>query len=159
MQKMFTDPAKGTQEIAQSRPQAFIGIGMGFKPAITVIIACPFVGSVTHGFADAPEGVVTLIFIGIHQCLRLGELFHKRTQRQAFGILPHSQADRAGLASNHPQHRRTVIGKRAPTSLFVGVAALVKPFLPALEMRRMRIKMMTSTTRLVMWAKSGIGIS
>src|SRR5690606_18737859 len=61
IQKMFIDAAKGTQEITQTRPQAFIGVRMDFKPAIAVIIACPFFCVMTHGFTDALEGVSTSI--------------------------------------------------------------------------------------------------
>jgi hypothetical protein len=120
MQVTLMNAAKGTQEITQSSPQTFVAVGVGFKPAITIVIARPFLSAMTNRLTNALECVVTLVLIRVDQRIGLGKLLDKLTQGQAFGILHHSQANLPCLASDHAQHRRAVIGIGSTSPLLVG---------------------------------------
>src|SRR5688572_1534026 len=135
MQKMFAHAAKGAQEIAQPRPQPFAGVGVGLKPTITIIVTRPLVNAMTHRFAVSLQVVVTLVLVGIHQRLGMGELLDKRTQGGHARIVHHAQAHLSTFTSDHAQHWRTVIGKRAASASLVGMSTrrvkwveMLKPF-------------------------------
>jgi hypothetical protein len=101
MQVTLMDTTKGTQEITQSSPQAFIAVGVGLKPTIAIVVPRPFLRAMTHCVPHTPERVVTLVLIGVDERIRLRKLLDKRTQRQTLGVLHHAQPDPAGFASNH----------------------------------------------------------
>lgn len=103
MQKMLTHATKRAQEIPQSRPQPFGGIGMDFTPTIGILIASQFFHPKTDGLARTLEGIVTVIFVGMHQVVGLRELLHKPTQRQTFRMsAPPASESRRSRAPSCP---------------------------------------------------------
>src|SRR5690606_394225 len=123
MQVTLMHPAKGTQKRAQSGPHALLGVGMGFKPAVTIIIPRPFPCAVTDGVSNPLQRLVTLIFVGVNQRLRQRELLNQPTQGTGLGILHHPQAHLSGFTPNHTQDRWTVIGIGASSAPLIGATA------------------------------------
>lgn len=78
-QVLLMNASKRAQEIAKASPTAFIRITMDFSNAIAIIVTRPLVEAVTNGIAHAFQIIVAVIFVGIHCCPGLGELFHERT--------------------------------------------------------------------------------
>ena len=73
----FVNASVWAQEIAQSCPAAFVGIDMDFSDTISIVIACPFILSMTHGVAYALQAIVAVVFISVERGFCLGEVLHK----------------------------------------------------------------------------------
>ena len=67
----FMHSAIGSQKITQPRPTAFIGIDVDFTNAIAVIIARPFIFSMTNRMSNALETIVTVVLVGVERRLFL----------------------------------------------------------------------------------------
>ena len=66
--------AKGTQEIANGRPNAFNGIGVNLSNPIAISVCCPLALTVAYRGMTAVESQVASPLIGINGGLLLGEL-------------------------------------------------------------------------------------
>jgi len=97
----FVNTSVGAQEIAQTCPTAFVGIDMHFSDTISIVIACPFILSMTHGVAYALQAIVAVVFISVERGFRLGEAFYKRAECVALSILHNTNTNLARFSSNH----------------------------------------------------------
>ncbi len=110
-QKVFAHTTKGTEKITKACPQALNSIGMNFANAIAIVVACPFVLTVTDHRTRAADSVVAIILIGVYVCAFACEAFHMGTQGHLFGVRRDAETHLSGLTSDGAHHRRTVIGK------------------------------------------------
>ncbi|HEY5731293.1 MAG TPA: hypothetical protein VIS72_14680 [Anaerolineales bacterium] len=108
------------EEIAQTSPTALIGIDVHFTDTISIVIARPFVISVTHGVAYSLQAIVAIVFIGVERGLRLSEALYKRAECLALGILHHTNTHLARFSANHGTDWRTIILVCAAPTPFVG---------------------------------------
>ena len=115
----FVNTSIRTQEIAQSCPTAFVGIDMHFSDTISIVIACPFILSMTHGVAYALQAIVAVVFISVERGFRLGEALYKRTECVALGILHNTNAHLARFSANHGTNWWSIILVCAASTPFV----------------------------------------
>jgi hypothetical protein len=116
----FVNTSKGVQEIAQTYPTTFVGIDKHFSDAVSIVIACPFIFSVTHGVAYALQVIVAIIFISVECSFWLGEALYKRTECPALRILHRTNTHLARFSANHCTNWRSIILAGATPTSFVG---------------------------------------
>src|SRR5262245_33284563 len=75
-----------SQERTQASPQAFEGVGMDFPDAIAVIIASPFLTTVTHGSVRTKNRRIAIRLVGVEDSTGSGAAMNLSTQRCGFGI-------------------------------------------------------------------------
>lgn len=92
-QKMLADATKRSQEIAETRPQPFNGVGMDFANTVAIIIACPLIFAMTNRRTGALDSIIAIVFIGLNVCAFARKLFDMFAQSNLFGIRCHAQAD------------------------------------------------------------------
>jgi hypothetical protein len=119
-QIVFVNTSIRTQEIAQTCPTTFVGIDMHFSDAVSIVIACPFIFSVTHGMAYSLQAVVAVILISVECSFRLSEALYKRTECPALRILHHTNTHLARFSANHCTNWRSIILVGATPTSFVG---------------------------------------
>jgi len=105
----FVNTSIRTQEIAQTRPAAFIGIDMHFSDTISIVIASPFIFSVAYCVTNALQTIVAIVFIGVERGFRLGKALYKRTECIALSILHNTNTNLARFSTNHGTNRWTII--------------------------------------------------
>lgn len=81
---------KGTQKVANGRPNAFNGIGMNLSNAISISISCPLSFAMTDGEMGAIESTIALPFIGINGRSLCGELMDMSREGIGVGVMCHS---------------------------------------------------------------------
>ena len=87
--QLLVNAPKGTQEIANRRPDAFNGIGVNFSNPIGIGVYCPLACTVAHR-GMTPVGVqVALPLIGINGGTFLGELIHMGRKCVLVGLWHH----------------------------------------------------------------------
>ena len=118
-QIVFMNTSKRTQKIAQTSPPTFIGVYVHFADTISIVIARPFILSMTDSMAYALQAIVTIVFIGVERGFRLGETLHKRAKCLALGILHHTNTHLARFSTNYGTYWWTIIFVRAASTSFV----------------------------------------
>jgi len=121
---MLAHSSEGTQEVAQSRPDAFHGVAMHFANAIAIVVTRPFAvsWSMVDRFVFAPCGgqmVVGFPFIGVNRGRD-----HRFAHDEGFEFvavrMPHyPQADLPAFAPYQPGNGRAIVFKGAVAPLFV----------------------------------------
>ncbi len=109
-----------SQEITQTRPAAFVRVDMDFPNAISIVIACIFILSMTDCVAHALYAIVTIVFIRVERRFRSGKVLDKWTQAIAFCIWHHLHPHLSRFAPNHCAYRRPIIRIRASATPFIG---------------------------------------
>jgi hypothetical protein len=115
----FVNTSVWAQEIAQSCPTAFVRVDMYFSYAVSIIIACPFILSMTHGVAYALQAIVAVVFIGVECSFSLSKAFYKRAECLALRVLHDTNTHLAGFSANHGTDGWTIILVGAPSTPFV----------------------------------------
>jgi hypothetical protein len=62
---LLVHPAKGTQEVAESSPHPFGGVGMNFSNAIAILVTRPFMEAMIDGDMLTCKVVVALPLISV----------------------------------------------------------------------------------------------
>lgn len=116
---LLVNTPKGTQEIAQSGPHPFGGVGMNLSNAVAIIVTRPFMDAMIDGDMLARNVVVSTPLVGVDPRGRGSEVGNVALQRFAIGVFDHPQAHLPALPPNRADHRRAllVIGPVPP--LFV----------------------------------------
>lgn len=115
----FVNTSVWAQEIAQSCPAAFVGIDVHFSDPISIVIARPFILSMTDGATNALQAIVAVVFIGVECGFCLGEAFYERTECLALSILHDTNTHLARFSTNHRTDRRTIVFVGAPPTPFI----------------------------------------
>lgn len=110
---------------------------MRFKPAIVLVVACPFVTAMADRFPDSLERVVSLILVRVDQRRRLSELLNQPTQGAGLGVAHHAPPNGSGFSPDDPHHRPTVMGIGGASASFVSTLTrggerveMLVPFFP-----------------------------
>lgn len=93
---------------------------MYFADAVSIIVACPFILSMTHGVTYTLQTIIAVVFIRIECGFRLGEAFYKRTEGLALSILHHTDTHLARFSANHCADGRAIILVRTASTPFIG---------------------------------------
>src|SRR5215204_2104837 len=99
-QMFLVYPAKGTQEVTESGPHPFGGVGMNFSNTIAILIPRPFMAAMIDGDMLSPEAVVALPLVGIDPRRRGGESGDVAFERFAIRVGNHPQAHLPALPPN-----------------------------------------------------------
>src|SRR5690606_35541034 len=133
-QVLLMNPFERTNEVAHIGPQPFGGVAVDFTEAVPIVIARPFMLTMTDAVALTSDAVVALVFIGVDNRLAQGKAVRMGTQSGTLGVCHHPPPHLSGFASYHAQHRRTIISVGTTTPLLVSPAARrvgrIKMFLP-----------------------------
>ena len=115
--------SKGTEEIANGRPNPFNGIGVNFSNSIGIGIYCPLALTVAHRGMTAVESQVALPLIGINGGIGLRELMDMCTKCLLVGLWHHPESHLTALPSHGANNRWPVISIGAPSPTLVGTAS------------------------------------
>ncbi len=111
LQIPLADTAERPEEIAQSRPDAFEGIGMHFPNPVAIVIARPLTPArrVTHlgeGATERRQVIVRRPLVGVELGPHGGDALHKGLQCLAIRMVDHFQANLAGRAPDYAGYRQ-----------------------------------------------------
>ena len=115
----FVNTSVWAQEIAHSRPTTFVGIDMHFSDTISIVIASPFILSMTHGVAYALQAIVAIVFISVERGFRSGEVLDKRAERITLSVLHNTNTNLTRSSSNHGANWWSIILVGAASTPFV----------------------------------------
>ena len=119
-QEMLADTAKRPKEIAQTRPHAFGRIGVDFKHMVLIIVACPFLDTMSNAGMLALNALIGFVIIRENMAIGLSETMHMIDQCFDLGGVNHLQTNLAARTTNGAQHRRTIISIGASSTALVG---------------------------------------
>ncbi len=109
----FVDAAKRAQECAQCCAPAFTRVAVDFASPIAVIIACPFVDTVTHGSIDRMHIVIARPFVGVEDRAISGHIgCHDGAARLFGGLVADDVPYLAGVTADHTEDRWAIVGER-----------------------------------------------
>src|SRR5690606_38435274 len=79
-QVLLMNPFERTNEVAHIGPQPFGGVAVDFTEAVPIVIARPFMLTMTDAVALTSDAVVALVFIGVDNRLAQGKAVRMGTQ-------------------------------------------------------------------------------
>ena len=101
--------AKWSQKVPRCRPQPFNCVGVHFSHAISIVIACPFMLTVTDRAVFPLNRVVACPFIGVTLGRLLRRALHVLSESLAVRVLAHPPAPRPTLSADGADHRWPII--------------------------------------------------
>ena len=119
-QVTLVNTAKRTKEITSGRPHAFHRVGVDFADTVAIIIACPFVLTMTNRGMWPDDVVVTVPFIGTDVRAGLRELVNMVMQGCLIGMVNDAQSNLAGFSSDGAHNGWAIVLVRSMSALFVG---------------------------------------
>ena len=136
-EKVLAYATKQAQKVSQPGPHAFNGVGMHFSNTVAIIIACPFLLSVSNRRARALDGVVAVIFVRVNMRAFACKAFDMFAQRRLFGVRRDPQAHLSSFSPYCADHGWTIIGKRPaspslvrPTARWISRVEVFNTFFP-----------------------------
>lgn len=111
--------AKGPQEVAESGPHPFGGVGMNFSKAIAILVPRPFMAAMIDSDMLTRKVVVALPLVSVDPRPRGGEFGDVAFERFAIGVVDHPQAHLSALPTNRADLRRTIIVIGSVSPVFV----------------------------------------
>lgn len=137
-QMLLMHSAKGPQEISRRGPQPLDGIDMNLADSIAIIIARPFVLTMTDRAVGALDLVGAQPFIRVTSGSLLRVAMHVLLQSLAVRMLANSQAALPAPSAKSADHRRAMIVVssvptllvRSPPGRIIGIGVLVAFFPP-----------------------------
>src|SRR5436305_112285 len=70
----FMHATKGTEEMTQTAPHAFLTVGMAFAPTVTIVVPRPLLEAMTDGDVLTLERIIAIILVGVDQRFDLSKV-------------------------------------------------------------------------------------
>lgn len=116
---LLMNTAKGTQEVTESGPHPFDGVGMNFSNAIAILVTRPFMAAMIDGHMCTRKVVVPSPLVSVDPRRRGGKSSDVAFERFAIRVVDHPQAHLPALPPNRADHRWTIIVIGAVSPVFV----------------------------------------
>src|SRR5690606_17643254 len=98
-QVLLMNPVERTNEVAHIGPPPFGGVAVDFTEAVPIVIARPFMLTMTDAVALTSDAVVALVFIGVDNRLAPGQALRMGTQGCTSGACHLLRLQLSGFAS------------------------------------------------------------
>src|SRR5215510_1942898 len=116
---LLVHTAKRPQEVTESGPHPFGGVGLNCSNASAILVPRPFMEAMIDGDMLTRQVVVAPPLVSVDPRRRGGEFGDVAFERFAIGVVDHPQAHLPALPTNRADHRGTIIVIGPVSPLFV----------------------------------------